>query len=105
MTNPWTRGAGGLRCCCMAISSWCFALGVVSPPPGDARGRPRYNGHNRASLREEESAMPPHSPYVERVVDLTDPSRNIIYNLSLDEARAAVASGDPARVRAIDGQF
>lgn len=46
-----------------------------------------------------------HPPYVERVVDLTDPSRNVLYNMTLDEARAAVASGDPARVAAIDGQF
>jgi len=45
------------------------------------------------------------SQYVERVVDLTDPGKNIIYNRTLEEARAAVASGDPARVRAIDGQF
>lgn len=42
---------------------------------------------------------------VERVVDLTDPDKNIIYNLTLDEARAAVASGHPARVRSIDGQY
>ena len=44
-------------------------------------------------------------PTVERVVDLTDPCKNVIYNLTLDEARAAVASGDPARVGSIDGQF
>jgi asparagine synthase (glutamine-hydrolysing) len=42
---------------------------------------------------------------VERVVDLTDPDRNIIYNMTLEEARAAVASGDPGRVGVIDGQF
>ncbi len=43
--------------------------------------------------------------YTPRVIDLTDPARNVLYNLSLDEARARVASGDPEAVRAIDGQF
>jgi asparagine synthase (glutamine-hydrolysing) len=42
---------------------------------------------------------------IQRVVDLTDPSRNLIYNLSLEEARDRVRQGDPALVRAIDGQF
>ncbi len=44
-------------------------------------------------------------PTVERVVNLTDSSKNIIYNFTLEEAIARVASGDPARVAAIDGQF
>jgi len=43
--------------------------------------------------------------YVERVVDLSDPQANCILNMSLDEAIECVASGDPERVRAIDGQF
>src|SRR5262245_35100334 len=43
--------------------------------------------------------------YTPRVIDLTDPARNVLYNLSLDEARARVATGDPDAVRAIDGQF
>jgi asparagine synthase (glutamine-hydrolysing) len=42
---------------------------------------------------------------LERVVDLTDPARNVIYNMSLEEARARVASGDPVAVGRIDGQF
>jgi asparagine synthase (glutamine-hydrolysing) len=42
---------------------------------------------------------------IQRVIDLTDPSRNLIYNLSVEEARQRVASGDPAAVRTIDGQF
>jgi asparagine synthase (glutamine-hydrolysing) len=46
--------------------------------------------------------MPQH---VERVVDLIDPALNQIYDLSLDEARRRVQSGDPAAVRAIDGSF
>ncbi len=43
--------------------------------------------------------------YVERVVDLTDPRKNLIYNMSVEEARAIVAEGKPDRVREIDGQF
>jgi asparagine synthase (glutamine-hydrolysing) len=43
--------------------------------------------------------------YVSRVVDLTDPTRNVLYNLTLDEARSRVASGDPTAVRDIEGQF
>jgi asparagine synthase (glutamine-hydrolysing) len=46
-----------------------------------------------------------HTLAIDRVVDLTDPQRNLIYNMTLDEARRRVASGDPAAVRAIDGQF
>jgi len=43
--------------------------------------------------------------YVERVVDLLDPALNQIHNLSLEEARGRVLSGQPAAVRAIDGSF
>ena len=43
--------------------------------------------------------------YVERVIDLTDPARNRIHNMTLDEARARLASRDPEAVRAIDGSF
>jgi asparagine synthase (glutamine-hydrolysing) len=46
----------------------------------------------------------PHSP-VERLINLLDPSRNLLFNVSLDEAIARVGSGDPEQVRAIDGQF
>lgn len=42
---------------------------------------------------------------VERLVDLIDPNANVILNMTLDEAIAAVASGDSKRVGAIDGQF
>ncbi len=42
---------------------------------------------------------------IDRVIDLTDPGRNIIYNMSSDDARALIASGDPLAVRSIDGQF
>lgn len=42
---------------------------------------------------------------VARVVDLVDPAANVILNRTADEANAAVASGDIAQIRAIDGQF
>ena len=42
---------------------------------------------------------------LERVVDLIDPTKNILLNQSYEEALACVASGDPARVATIDGQF
>jgi asparagine synthase (glutamine-hydrolysing) len=43
--------------------------------------------------------------YVNRVVDLTDPKKNIIYNMSVDEAVELVRAGDAEGVRGIDGQF
>jgi asparagine synthase (glutamine-hydrolysing) len=43
--------------------------------------------------------------YVERVVDLTDDNRNVIYNMSVEEAREKVKSGAIEEVRKIDGQF
>jgi asparagine synthase (glutamine-hydrolysing) len=46
-----------------------------------------------------------HTLAIDRVVDLTDPQRNLIWTMTLDEARERVASGDPAAVRGIDGQF
>ncbi len=43
--------------------------------------------------------------YVNRIVNLTDSSKNIIYNMSVDEATEIVKSGDAEAVRTIDGQF
>jgi asparagine synthase (glutamine-hydrolysing) len=43
--------------------------------------------------------------YVERVVDLTDPEKNVIYNMTHDQAVDIVRSGDVDAVRKIDGQF
>jgi asparagine synthase (glutamine-hydrolysing) len=42
---------------------------------------------------------------LERVVDLTDPSKNVLFNMTVEEARALVASGEPEVVRRIDGDF
>lgn len=46
-----------------------------------------------------------HDRAIDRVIDLTDPSRDVLYNVTPQEARRRVASGDPAAVAAIDGQF
>ena len=42
---------------------------------------------------------------IERLINLVDPGANVFLNMSADEALARLASGDPAQVRAIDGQF
>lgn len=42
---------------------------------------------------------------IERVIDLIDPSSNILLNMSYEEAHAHVLSGDAKRVGSIDGQF
>jgi asparagine synthase (glutamine-hydrolysing) len=42
---------------------------------------------------------------LERVIDLLDPAANQLFNVSVDEARRRVLTGDPAAVRAIDGSF
>lgn len=43
--------------------------------------------------------------YLERVVDLTETDKNVIFNMTSEEARALVLSGDPEAVKKIDGQF
>jgi len=43
--------------------------------------------------------------YVENVVDLTNPGKNVIYNMTNEEAVSVVRSGDVEAVRKIDGQF
>ena len=43
--------------------------------------------------------------YVSRVVDLMDPDKNEIYNMSVEEARKAIQTEDPELIRKIDGQF
>lgn len=48
--------------------------------------------------------MPPTS-YVARLVNLLNPEQNIFLNGTADDAEAAMASGDPNRIRALDGQF
>ena len=43
--------------------------------------------------------------YIERVVDLTHPEKNVIYNMTNEEAREILRTGDAEAVRKIDGQF
>jgi asparagine synthase (glutamine-hydrolysing) len=43
--------------------------------------------------------------YIERLVDLTDPSANRIRNMTAEEARSRVLSGTADDVRGIDGSF
>src|SRR5262245_10653340 len=42
---------------------------------------------------------------ISRVIDLTNPEGNRVYNMTVEEARARVASGDSNAVGAIDGEF
>ena len=43
--------------------------------------------------------------YVSNVVDLTSPEKNVIYNMTHEEAVSTLRSGDVDAVRKIDGQF
>ena len=43
--------------------------------------------------------------YVSNVADLTNPEKNVIYNMTHEEAVEIVRSGDAEAVRKIDGQF
>ncbi len=43
--------------------------------------------------------------YIERLVDLTDPAQNRLFNCSLEEARKYVLHGSLEQVRAIEGSF
>ena len=42
---------------------------------------------------------------IERLVDLVDPAANVLLNVTHAQALERLASGDPERVREIDGQF
>lgn len=46
-----------------------------------------------------------HSAYIERVHDLIDPDRNLIFNMSIAEAIDRVGTGQAEQVAQIDGQF
>ena len=43
--------------------------------------------------------------YVNRVIDLTHPEKNVIYNMTYKEAVNTLKSGDPEALRKIDGNF
>ncbi len=46
-----------------------------------------------------------HVQPLREIVDLTDPSSNLIFNMTVEEARARLAEGDPEKVRGIEGNF
>src|SRR5262249_20212306 len=46
-----------------------------------------------------------HDQAVDRVVDLLDPARNVLYGTTTEEARALLAEGDAEALRALDGHF
>ena len=43
--------------------------------------------------------------YVERFINLLEPTANTIFNMTVADAVARLGSGDAAKVREIDGQF
>ena len=43
--------------------------------------------------------------YVERIIDLMDPGKNVLFNVSYAEAAKRVASGNAENVGEIEGQF
>jgi len=49
--------------------------------------------------------QPHHSDMINEVIDLTDHNRNIIFNMTLEEATTKVASGDINAIREIEGHF
>jgi asparagine synthase (glutamine-hydrolysing) len=56
--------------------------------------------------REDLANLQPHYPdMINEVIDLTDHNRNMIFNMSLEEATERVASGDVHAIREIEGHF
>src|SRR5262249_52746516 len=70
------------------------------------RGRYDRPAHQRLTFlfSKRSPSMAFQSP-VERLVNLLDPQRDIILNMSWDEAMSRVGSGEPDRVREINGQY
>ena len=46
-----------------------------------------------------------HTQAIERTIDLSDPEKNLIFNMTVEQARTLVATGDADAVRRIDGHF
>src|SRR5262245_40535642 len=53
----------------------------------------------------EENRTMSHYQAIERVVDLLDPPKNVLYNMTTEQARALLAEGGADAIRRIDGQF
>jgi len=47
----------------------------------------------------------PPGQYIERVINLMDPKKNVLLDTSQEEAEEALRSGSPSRIRGIRGQF
>jgi len=46
-----------------------------------------------------------HQQAIDRVVDLLDPSKNVLFNATAEQARALLAEGDADAISRLDGQF
>ncbi len=56
--------------------------------------------------REDLANLQPHYPdMINEVIDLTDHSRNMIFNMPIEQATEIVASGDPEQIATIEGHF
>ena len=49
--------------------------------------------------------QPHYKGLINEVIDLTDHSRNLLFNCTLEEATAIVASGNPESIATIEGHF
>lgn len=73
--------------------------------PGEVSSVPRHEKPLGMLGRGDKLRAKDMHQYVERVVDLLDPAANRILNMSSQEARTRVLSGDGNAVRQIDGSF
>ncbi|MBT4529791.1 MAG: hypothetical protein HOC27_01170, partial [Phycisphaerae bacterium] len=56
--------------------------------------------------REDLANLQPHYPdMINEVIDLTEHSRNMIFNMTLEEATKRISSGDIDAIRDIEGHF
>ena len=106
----------------MAIQACPPCIRVPSPDAalgdGDGTARPSLPPRGRSRMRPIEMRATVQAgtqfgiwqsgsvnQYLERVVNLLDPSLNQIHNMDVEEARGRVLSGKPEAVRGIDGSF
>ena len=58
------------------------------------------------TTREYLASLSPHyNDMIHEVIDLTDQTRNMIFNMTLEDATEIVASGDPEKIATIEGYF
>src|SRR5262245_8848253 len=89
------------------MSGWL--PGRLSPTSTCPLSRPRAPAARfiRTAVQPPRSRNHPMTQYqaVDRVVDLLDPGKNILYNVTTEQARALLAEGDADAVRRLDGHF